>query len=174
MKMRPTAYGPRERLLLKRVQRVEWLVDAQRRRLLQYEASGMDLVQPRALLKLMEAVAEQFQVAWGLACTFAQSSVSTSSLTAALSIKEPVSAVAVGSCGPAATVSETLGPERRVEARRLDAQVPCPHCGLVLQLGAEDGALMYNVNDWAQRCRYPGLQTPALCQLLLEKRATLH
>jgi hypothetical protein len=116
-------------------------------------------VEARALLKVMESVAEQFHVAWRLFRTYAQPSEPA--------WHEPArAAIAEGSSPTAGSWPATPGASA--------AHVSCPHCGLRLGLGGENGAFGYDMREWARRCRYQKLQTPALCQLLQERLATVH
>src|SRR5262245_27752522 len=55
-----------ERLFFERLARAERLVADQRLRVRRLKVGGFDIAQPQALLRLMEAVTEQFRSAWRL------------------------------------------------------------------------------------------------------------
>lgn len=150
-----------EEFFLQFLERAERLVAVQRRRVLQLEGRGLDLAQAQALLKLMEAVTEQFHVAWRLFRSRVQR------------LALPADAPSSGESGsPVARAGVPATPA--AEPHILEAPMSCPHCGLMLHRAGADGALEYDMNEWAQRCRNPALQTPALCQLLRQKWATVH
>jgi hypothetical protein len=45
--------------------------------------------------------------------------------------------------------------------------IRCPHCGLVLTIEDVQGTsqITYDPAEWRRRCRFPDLDSPALCLL---------
>lgn len=154
---RAVAQSSAERLILERVARAERLLAEQRRRVLRWEESGLDLAEAQAVLKIMESITAQFHLAWRLFQDFGQHPATP----AADPVMHPVDA---GS-GPDASWTVAACPPV--------SKVACPHCGLGLRLEG-DCTFSYDMNEWAQRCRYQGLQTPSLCQLFREQPTTVH
>jgi hypothetical protein len=148
-----------ENLISERVARIERLLAAQRVRVHRLEAQGLDISKPLALLKLMEAIAHQFRKAWKL--MHAQQVRQARLSRTPGGVRSPPHGLPTRKRGPSAT-----------KPRREVATFACPHCGLVL--GVSNGALVYDVGQWARRCSHQMLQTPALCQLLPGAAASMH
>jgi hypothetical protein len=155
------SFGSQEQMILERIARAERMLAAQRERVLRYEARGLDLAESRALLRLMESVTKQFHLALALFRTYGRLPGDPSTPT----VEEP----------PSATTANVP-----VAARGLATQTLCSLCGLKLDWGSRNGdpcdgnMLTYDINEWERCCRHRGLQTPALCQLLPHRLATVH
>jgi hypothetical protein len=155
----------REQLFFERVVRAERLLRSQRQRVHQLQANGFDIARPRALLQLMEAVTEQFRIAWTLAREHRRGSPAW--LEGDPALTAPSSAPGLPSRVPRQSPPGLPAEEL--------AAFPCPHCGLTLSLErGSDGTLVYDVGQWTRKCRYLALQTPVLCQALPSVADVVH
>jgi len=154
--------GAKAELFAERVALAEHLLAAQRLRISQLEADGFDLARPRALLRLMEAIAEQFRIACQL---FEAHERSPRRLASELdSPGFPAQGRihrAPGEPPPTSLTSEL-------------AAFPCPHCGMRLALKSDEGMLVYDIDQWRRQCQHQGLQTPVLCQVFPSSTDMIH
>jgi hypothetical protein len=158
-------FGAKPQLLAERVARAEHHLAVQRLRILQLEADGFDVERPRALLQLMEDITEQFRIACRLfevhQCP-------------PLSVRLGVELRSVARPGQDWTHHTTGGPRPTSPADDL-ATFLCPHCGMRLAVkSGDDGALIYDINQWRRQCQHQSLQTPVLCQFFASSADMLH